>query len=74
MIIHNGPIDSEFRYFKLDGVFLPWSPDLDTGWEKHPIEFPVFVVQHVSDNGPVFVIQVLLMQLEISSIKHRLAR
>lgn len=74
VIIHDGPIDGQLRYFKLDGVFLLWSPDLYVRWEKHPIEFPIFVVQHVGDDRPVFVIQDLLVWLQISSVKHGLAR
>jgi hypothetical protein len=67
LIIHDGPIDGQLRYFKLDGVFLLWSPDLYVRWEKHPIEFPIFVVQHVGDDRPVF-IQDLLVWLQISSV------
>ena len=74
LIIHDGPIEGQLRYLKLDGVFLLWPPDLYVRWEKHPIEFPIFVVQHVGDDRPVLVIQDLLVWLQISSVKHGFAR
>src|SRR5580693_791878 len=62
LLIHNGSIDRQLGYFKLDGIFLLWSPDLYIRWEKHPIELPVFVIQE------------LLVWLQVSSVKHDLAR
>jgi hypothetical protein len=73
LIIHNGSIDGQRRYLKLDRVFLPWSPDAYVRWEKGPIEFPVFVLVNVGDDGPVFVIQELLVWPQIGSVKHDLA-
>jgi hypothetical protein len=74
LIIHKGSIDGQFRYYKLDRVFLLWSPDLYVRWEKDPIEFSIFVIVNVGDDRPVFVIKELLVWPQISSGKHNLAR
>src|ERR1700683_3391444 len=74
LIVHDGSIDGQLPNFKLDGVFLVWSPDLYLRRENHAIEFSIFVVVNVGDDGSVLVIKELLMWPQISSVKHNLAR
>src|SRR5580658_1744482 len=74
LIVHDGSIDGQPRYFKLDGVFLVWSPDLYLRWERHATEILIFVIVKVGDDGSVLVIQELLMWPQISSVKHNFAR